>query len=201
MLGRLLVRYLVPAWPLVLAVVVFQLAQSIASLMLPTLNANIIDDGVVKGDIPYIWSTGGVMLAVSLVQVICAIIAVYFGSRLAMGMGRDLRGDIFHRVVAYLAARGRPVRRPVTDHPQHERRAAGADARAGVGHPHDLGPDARDRRRHHGGAPGRGAVVAHGGRRFRCSSSSSGSSCGGWCRHSPRCRRRSTASTRSCASS
>jgi ATP-binding cassette subfamily B protein len=100
-LGKLLVRYLRPAWPLILAVVVFQLAQSIASLMLPTLNADIIDNGVVTGDIPYIWSTGGVMLIVSLVQVVCAIIAVYFGSRLAMGMGRDLRGDLFHRVVAF----------------------------------------------------------------------------------------------------
>jgi ATP-binding cassette subfamily B protein len=100
-LGKLLVRYLSPAWPLIVAVVVFQLAQSIASLMLPTLNADIIDEGVVKGDIPYIWQTGGVMLAVSLVQVVCAIIAVYFGSRLAMGMGREVRGDVFHRVVAF----------------------------------------------------------------------------------------------------
>lgn len=101
MLGKLLVRYLRPAWPLIIAVVVFQLAQSIASLLLPTLNADIIDNGVVAGDIPYIWQTGGVMLAISLVQVACAIVAVYFGSRLAMGMGRDLRGDLFHRVVAF----------------------------------------------------------------------------------------------------
>ncbi len=101
MLGKLLVRYLSPAWPLIVAVVVFQLAQSIASLWLPTLNADIIDNGVVTGDIPYIWSTGGVMLIVSLVQVVCAIVAVYFGSRLAMAMGRDLRGDLFHRVVAF----------------------------------------------------------------------------------------------------
>lgn len=101
MLGKLLVRYLSPAWPLIVAVVFFQLAQSIASLLLPTLNADIIDKGVVTGDIPFIWSTGGVMLAISLVQIICAIIAVYFGSRLAMGMGRDLRGDLFHRVVAF----------------------------------------------------------------------------------------------------
>ncbi len=101
MLGKLLVRYLRPAWPLIIAVVVFQLAQSIASLLLPTLNADIIDNGVVTGDIPYIWQTGGVMLAVSLVQVACAIVAVYFGSRLAMGMGRDVRGDLFHRVVAF----------------------------------------------------------------------------------------------------
>nr|WP_241748145.1 MULTISPECIES: ABC transporter ATP-binding protein [Microbacterium] len=96
-----MVRYLRPAWPLLLAVVVFQLAQSIASLQLPTLNADIIDKGVVVGDIDYIWRTGGVMLAVSLVQVVCAIVAVYFGSRLAMAMGRDLRGALFHRVVAF----------------------------------------------------------------------------------------------------
>ncbi|GAA1468489.1 ABC transporter ATP-binding protein [Microbacterium thalassium] len=101
MLGKLLVRYLSPAWPLIVAVVVFQFAQSIASLWLPALNADIIDEGVVTGDIPYIWSTGGVMLAVSLVQIVCAIIAVYFGSRLAMGMGRDVRSDLFHRVVAF----------------------------------------------------------------------------------------------------
>ncbi|WP_342000661.1 ABC transporter ATP-binding protein/permease [Microbacterium sp. LWH7-1.2] len=101
MLGKLLVRYLSPAWPLIVAVVFFQLAQSIASLWLPTLNADIIDNGVVTGDIPYIWSTGGVMLIVSLVQVMCAIVAVYFGSRLATGMGRELRGDLFHRVVAF----------------------------------------------------------------------------------------------------
>ena len=101
MLGKLLVRYLRPAWPLIIAVVVFQFAQSIASLLLPTLNADIIDNGVVTGDIPYIWQTGGVMLAISLVQIACAIVAVYFGSRLAMGMGRDLRGDLFHRVVAF----------------------------------------------------------------------------------------------------
>ena len=101
MLGKILVRYLRPAWALVVAVVVFQFAQSIASLLLPTLNADIIDNGVVTGDIPYIWQTGGVMLAISLVQVACAIVAVYFGSRLAMGMGRDLRGDLFHRVVAF----------------------------------------------------------------------------------------------------
>lgn len=101
MLGRILVRYLRPAWPLIVAVVVFQLAQSIASLLLPTLNAEIIDEGVVVGNIPLIWSTGGVMLVVSLVQVVCAIVAVYFGSKLAMGMGRDLRSDLFHRVVAF----------------------------------------------------------------------------------------------------
>ena len=101
MLGRLLVRYLRPAWLLIVGVIAFQLAQSVASLLLPTLSADIIDDGVIKGDIDYIWRTGGLMLAISFVQILCAIAAVYFGSRLAMGMGRDLRHDLFHRVVAF----------------------------------------------------------------------------------------------------
>jgi len=100
-LGKILVRFLRPGWPLILLVVVFQLAQSIASLMLPTLNADIIDKGVVTGDIDFIWRTGAIMLGVSLVQVVCSIVAVYFGSRLAMGMGRDLRSALFHRVVAF----------------------------------------------------------------------------------------------------
>ncbi|HQX36180.1 MAG TPA: ABC transporter transmembrane domain-containing protein, partial [Microbacteriaceae bacterium] len=101
MLWTLMVRYLKPAWPLIVGVVVFQLAQSISSLMLPTLNANIINDGVVRGDIPYIWSTGALMLGITLVQVVCSIVAVYFGSKLAMGMGRDLRAGLFKRVVAF----------------------------------------------------------------------------------------------------
>jgi len=100
-LGKILVRYLAPAWPLVTLVIVFQLGQSIASLMLPTLNADIIDNGVVTGDIGYIWRTGAVMLGISAVQVVCSLVAVYFGSRLAMGMGRTVRADLFHRVVAF----------------------------------------------------------------------------------------------------
>ena len=101
MLWTLIVRYLKPAWPLIVGVVIFQAAQSIASLMLPTLNADIINLGVVKGDIPYIWQTGGLMLIITLVQVACSIVAVYFGSKLAMGMGRDMRAGLFHRVVAF----------------------------------------------------------------------------------------------------
>ncbi|WP_431802511.1 ABC transporter ATP-binding protein [Microbacterium sp. bgisy203] len=101
MLGKILVGFLRPAWPLLVLVVLFQLGQSIASLALPTLNADIIDKGVVTGDIDYIWRTGGVMLLVSFFQVVCSLIAVYFGSRLAMGMGRSLRAAVFHRVVAF----------------------------------------------------------------------------------------------------
>ncbi|HEU0205561.1 MAG TPA: ABC transporter ATP-binding protein [Pseudolysinimonas sp.] len=98
MLGRLLVRFVRPYWPLLLAVVVFQLGQSIASLYLPTLNADIINKGVLTGDTGYIINTGILMLAITLGQVICAIIAVYFGARLAMAFGRDVRGAIFHQV-------------------------------------------------------------------------------------------------------
>ena len=101
MLGRLLVHYLRRGWPLIIGVLVFQIAQALASLWLPTLQADIIDDGVLAGDVDFIWRTGGLMLAISLGQIVCTIIAVYFGSRLAMGMGRDIRGDLFHRVVQF----------------------------------------------------------------------------------------------------
>ena len=98
MLWKLLVEYLRPHRPLLAAVVVFQLAQSIASLYLPTMNADIIDQGVARGDTGYILSTGSVMLLITLAQIACAVVAVYFGAKAAMGLGRDLRGAIFERV-------------------------------------------------------------------------------------------------------
>lgn len=98
MLWKLLVEYLRPHRQLLVAVVVFQLAQSIASLYLPTLNADIIDEGVAKGDTGVILSLGALMLGITLLQIICAVIAVYFGAKAAMGTGRDLRGAIFSRV-------------------------------------------------------------------------------------------------------
>lgn len=101
MLWKLLVEYLAPQRRLLLAVVVFQLAQSIASLYLPTLNADIIDQGVAKGDTDYILRVGGVMLLVTLLQIACAIAAVYFGAKAAMAMGRDVRGAIFSRVASF----------------------------------------------------------------------------------------------------
>lgn len=79
-------------------IVAFQLVATIASLYLPSLNADIIDNGVVKGDTNYILRLGAVMLAVSLLQVACSITAVYFGSRTAMAFGRDLRSSIFRKV-------------------------------------------------------------------------------------------------------
>jgi ATP-binding cassette subfamily B protein len=85
------------------AVVVLQLVQTIATLALPTLNADIIDKGVVRGDNGYIWRVGLIMLAVTLVQVVFSVGAVYFGSRTAMGFGRDVRHDLFHQVTGYSA--------------------------------------------------------------------------------------------------
>ncbi|MCT9627020.1 ABC transporter ATP-binding protein [Pseudarthrobacter equi] len=98
MLWKLLVEYLRPHRALLAAVVIFQLAQTIASLYLPTLNADIIDEGVAKGDTGYILSTGTIMLVITLAQIACAVVAVYFGAKAAMGLGRDLRGAIFERV-------------------------------------------------------------------------------------------------------
>lgn len=101
MLWQLLYRYLKPYWTMLLAVGVFQAAQSIASLYLPTFVAEIIDNGVARGDIGYIVRIGGIMLAITLVQVVCAIAAVYFSARATMSLGRDLRGAVFHRVSAF----------------------------------------------------------------------------------------------------
>src|SRR6218665_2631401 len=101
MLWKLLVESVRPYSKLLAGGIVFQLLQSIANLFLPSLNASIIDEGVATGDIGYIWSTGGIMLALSFGQVICAIIAVYFGAKLAMSVGRDLRGRLMTRVLTF----------------------------------------------------------------------------------------------------
>jgi ATP-binding cassette, subfamily B, multidrug efflux pump len=88
--------------PLVL-VVLLQLVQTLATLYLPTLNADIIDNGVIRGNTSYILHTGGLMLAVALAQIVCAVGAVFLGARTAMALGRDLRQAIFSRVMAFSA--------------------------------------------------------------------------------------------------
>ncbi|UKA63691.1 ABC transporter ATP-binding protein [Arthrobacter sp. FW306-04-A] len=103
MLVTLIRRYSKPYLPQILAVIIFQLASTIATLYLPSLNAKIIDEGVSRGDTNYIWQTGALMLAVALGQVIAAIAGVYFGSRVAMAMGRDLRRDVFRKVSSFSA--------------------------------------------------------------------------------------------------
>lgn len=101
MLGKLLARYLRKYWPLLAGVLVFQFLQALASLYLPRLNADIIDKGVANADTDYIWSTGAVMLAISLGQITCSIIATVFAARAAMALGRDIRADVFARVSSF----------------------------------------------------------------------------------------------------
>ena len=98
MLIGLLRRHLRPYRGAIAWVAVFQLVQTLATLYLPGLNADIIDDGVAQGDVGYIWRVGGLMLAVTVVQVITNIVAVYIGSKVAMGVGRDLRAGVYGAV-------------------------------------------------------------------------------------------------------
>lgn len=97
-LTRLLARHAAAYWPAILAVVILQLLTTLATLYLPDLNAAIIDQGVAQGDVPYIWRTGGVMLAAALVQVSTAVAAIWFASRTAMRTGRDIRAAVFAHV-------------------------------------------------------------------------------------------------------
>jgi ATP-binding cassette subfamily B multidrug efflux pump len=103
MLKRLLVMILAKYKGILWLVVIYQAIQSFAGLALPTLNADIIDKGVRMGDTGYIWRLGGFMLVVSLVQVGFSVMAVYMGSRAAMGFGRDARAALFHKVNQFSA--------------------------------------------------------------------------------------------------
>jgi ATP-binding cassette, subfamily B, multidrug efflux pump len=98
---RLLRVHLRPYKTTIALVVLFQFVQTLATLYLPTLNADIIDNGVVKGDTSYIMRIGGGMLGITLVQVAAQIAAVYFGARTAMAVGRDVRSGIFARVQCF----------------------------------------------------------------------------------------------------
>jgi len=100
---QLLRSYLQPYRQAIRAIVALQLVQTLAALYLPTLNADIIDYGVVRGDTGYIMHTGAIMLAVTLVQMGCSIAAVYYAARTAMALGRDLRANVFDRVLTFSA--------------------------------------------------------------------------------------------------
>ncbi|WP_405780988.1 ABC transporter ATP-binding protein [Streptomyces sp. NBC_00859] len=103
MLISLLRAYLRPYKKPMALLALLQLFQTCATLYLPTLNADIIDNGVVKGDSGYILSFGGLMIAISVVQVICNMGAVYFGARTAAALGRDIRAGVFDRVQSFSA--------------------------------------------------------------------------------------------------
>ncbi|MEU0375170.1 ABC transporter ATP-binding protein [Streptomyces sp. NPDC006283] len=103
MLIRLLRTYLSPYKRPLAFLVALQLLQTSATLYLPTLNADIIDNGVVKGDSGYILAVGALMIGISVVQVLCNIGAVFYGARTAAALGRDVRADVFGRVQSFSA--------------------------------------------------------------------------------------------------
>jgi ATP-binding cassette subfamily B multidrug efflux pump len=160
MLVTLIRRYSRPYLPYILAVIAFQLASTIAALYLPSLNAQIIDEGVSRGDTDFIWRTGAVMLLVAFVQVGTAIAGVYFGSKTAMALGRDLRRGVFRKVTSFSAkdvnAFGAPtlITRGTNDVP------AGPDAGADGPELHGVHADHVHRRHHHGPARGHQPVLA-----------------------------------------
>ena len=98
MLKRLLTTVLAKYKGLLWVVIAFQAIQAVAGLYLPTLNSDIINNGIVKEDLGYIWRIGGIMLLVTILQVAFSVTAVYFGSKVAMGFGRDVRRSLFHQV-------------------------------------------------------------------------------------------------------
>ncbi|MFF0911678.1 ABC transporter ATP-binding protein [Microbacterium enclense] len=101
MLGKILTRYLTRYRALLIALLIFQFAAAMASLYLPRLNADIIDQGVARGDTGYIWSRGMLMLVISLGQIAASVIATYFAARAAMSAGRDIRRDVFEKVSGF----------------------------------------------------------------------------------------------------
>ncbi|MEU2163238.1 ABC transporter ATP-binding protein [Streptomyces chengbuensis] len=103
MLIRLLRTFLRPHRQAITLLVTLQLLQTSATLYLPTLNADIIDNGVVQGDTGYILTFGALMIGVSVVQVVCNIGAVYYGARTAAALGRDVRAAVFDRVQSFSA--------------------------------------------------------------------------------------------------
>jgi len=101
---NLLGTYLRPYWRQLALVVALLAVQAIANLYLPNLNADIINNGVVKGDLDYILRTGGLMLAVTLLLGVCSVIAVYWSAKTGMAFGRDVRGAIFQKVLSFSQA-------------------------------------------------------------------------------------------------
>ncbi|MET0275730.1 MAG: ABC transporter ATP-binding protein [Acidimicrobiia bacterium] len=104
MMLKLLGRYLLPYKKLLALVLVCQIVQTTMNLLLPSLNADIINHGVLVGDTDYILRAGALMLGATLVQITFAISAVYFGAKAAMAFGRDLRSHMFRGVTAFSTA-------------------------------------------------------------------------------------------------
>ncbi|GAB2970556.1 ABC transporter ATP-binding protein [Nocardioides montaniterrae] len=103
MLLRLMRDHLRPYKGWLGAIVLLQLVATGAMLYLPSLNADIIDKGVVRGDTSYVVHTGALMLAVSLAQAVCAVAAAWFGAHVSMAFGRDVRRNVFAQVGRFSA--------------------------------------------------------------------------------------------------
>jgi len=103
MLTRLLRSHLGPYRKALLLVVVLQTVQTSAALTLPTINANIVDKGVILHNQGYIWTWGSVMVVFALIQIVFSVAAVYWGAKVAMSFGRDLRKNLFHKVTDFSA--------------------------------------------------------------------------------------------------
>ena len=96
-----LLRFMQPYRMLLVLILVLAFAQSMSILYLPNLMADIVDNGIVKGDTGYIWRIGGLMLLVSIGGVICAVIGTFYSSRVATGFGKIIRGKVFTRVTQF----------------------------------------------------------------------------------------------------
>ena len=103
MLISLLRRYMGRYTGQVCLVVTLLIVQAVSNLYLPNLTADIINNGIEKGDIGYIWTTGGWMLGITLVVGVMSMVAVYFASKISMGLGRDIRGAVFKSVQRFSA--------------------------------------------------------------------------------------------------
>ncbi len=100
----LLTKFLKPYWKLIILAIVLLLAQAMSNLYLPSLNADIINNGVAKSDIRYIMKTGGFMLVVTLLLAACTIASSYLSSKISMSFGRDMRRAIFYKVESFSQA-------------------------------------------------------------------------------------------------
>jgi ATP-binding cassette subfamily B protein len=103
MLYRLLRTYLLPYRSTLVLIIALQAVQAVAALSLPSINARIIDHGVIPGDLGYIYTWGTAMLVFAFVQIAFTIAAVYHGGKIAMAFGRDLRNGLFHHVTDFSA--------------------------------------------------------------------------------------------------
>jgi ATP-binding cassette subfamily B protein len=98
---ELFVTYLRPHWRILIVIALLLLVQAIANLYLPSLNADIINEGVVKGDTAYILRVGGLMLLISVLLGFASVVTVYYSARTSMRFGREIRGDIFRHVEGF----------------------------------------------------------------------------------------------------